>query len=354
MRLRYRAMAMVAFVVVVVATAGAAWFISQTPATIFSDSSVPVVPPFQPNAGVTEVTVGSGQSARSIGRELQQKGVIRSARLFEVLVGVTGVQNSLQAGDYEFDPGLPAIEVVSRIAQGKTASREVLIPEGRRVEEIGDLLERAGVVSKQDFLSALGERYDEPFLEQTKLTGLEGFLFPATYSFHRDPKAHDVVDTMLRAFQEQVVDKVQLEGQELTLDQVVILASIVEREAANATERPLIASVFLNRLRLGIALQADPTVQYAIAPGSIAGPDGYWKKDLSVDDLKLDSPYNTYANAGLPPGPIASPGLDAVQAVVRPASTNFLFFVAKNDGTGSHAFAETLDEHLRNVEKYQQ
>ena len=146
----------------------------------------------------------------------------------------------------------------------------------------------------------------------------------------------------------------QLEGQDLTLEQVVTLASIVEREAQKPSERPIIASVFLNRLKAGIPLQADPTVQYAVANGSAASVQQYtyWKKELTVDDLKLDSPYNTYVNAGLPPGPIANPGLASIQAVVRPATTDYLFFVAKGDG--SHVFAETLEEHLRNVEKYRQ
>jgi UPF0755 protein len=157
---------------------------------------------------------------------------------------------------------------------------------------------------------------------------------------------------MLRGFQDNVADRVQLEGQSMSLFDVVTLASIVEREAAVPEERGIIASVFLNRLRLGIALQADPTVQYAVAsdPASVE-LYGWWKKELTLDDLKIDSPYNTYLYPGLPPGPIANPGLASIEAVVQPPATNFLFFVAKNDGT--HVFAETLEEHLRNVEQYQ-
>jgi UPF0755 protein len=351
----YRTAGVIVTALAVALTVGVAWFVAQTPGSVFSNESEHTIAPFESSGSTTLITVKQGESAKSIGATLQQKGVVRSAKLFEVLVGVTGSQNSLQAGDYEFDPGLPAIEVVKRIAEGKTASRDVLIPEGRRLEEVGELLEKADVIGQQDFLAALKLRYDEPFLKQTSLASLEGFIFPATYSFNRKEKPEDVVDAMLRAFQQQVADKLQLEGQNLTLDQVMTLASIVEREAENPAERPLIASVYLNRMRLGIALQADPTVQYAVAE-SRASVDayGYWKKELTLDDLKLNSPYNTYVNPGLPPGPIANPGLAAIQAVVRPASTNFLFFVAKNDGTGSHAFAETLEEHLRNVEKYQQ
>jgi UPF0755 protein len=350
----YRIVAGIVAVLALALTAGLAWFVSETPGSVFSEETEHRIPAYQSNGSTTSITVEKGESAKAIGQALERQGVVRSSTLFEVLVGVTGAQNSLQAGDYEFDPGLPAIEVVRRIAAGKTASREIVIPEGLRNEEVGDLLEKANIIGKQQFLTALAQPHDEAFLQQTTLSSLEGFVFPAGYSFSRNEQPADVVDAMLRAFQEQVADKVQLEGQDLSLDEVVTLASIVEREAANASERPLIASVFLNRLRAGIPLQADPTVQFAVAqsPDSVASY-GYWKKDLTVDDLKIDSPYNTYTHPGLPPGPIANPGLASIQAVVRPASTNFLFFVAKNDGTGSHAFAETLEEHLLNVQKYQ-
>jgi UPF0755 protein len=143
-----------------------------------------------------------------------------------------------------------------------------------------------------------------------------------------------------------------IQAQGLTDFQTLTLASIVEREAQVASERPMIASVFLNRMKQGIPLQADPTIQYAVAqdPASIAA-NGWWKRDLTVDDLKINSPYNTYANKGLPPGPICNPGRDAIAAVAHPAQTNFLYFVAKGDG--SHAFAATLEEHNANIQKYQ-
>ena len=301
------------------------------------------------------VTVKQGESAETIGSALQQQGIIRSKRLFEIVVGLRGVQNSLEAGDYEFDPGTPVVEVVDRIAHGKTASTDVVIPEGKRVDEVGDILQSAGIVSKQAFLAALVKsQYNEPFLAQISADSLEGFVFPATYEFHHGATAHEVVDAMLMGFQTNIADKVQLEGQALTLEQVVTLASIVEREAETPSERPIIASVFLNRLKAGIPLQADPTVQYAVAsadPASVQ-QNTYWKKDLTVDDLKIDSPYNTYLNGGLPPGPIANPGLASIEAVVRPATTDYLYFFAKGDGT--HVFAETLEQHLRNIEQYGQ
>ncbi len=350
----YRVVGVLAGAFAVALTVGLAWFVMQTPGSVFTEENEHTIPPAATNGQTVLITVKKGETSSDIGADLQKQGVIRSKRLFEVLVGVTGVQNSLQAGDYEFDPGLPAVEVVRRIAEGRTASREVTIPEGLRAEEVGALLEKAGIVSQQSFMEALVRgRYDQPFLQQSTAAGLEGFIFPATYDFNKGTSAQDVVSRMLDAFQANVADKLQLEGQDLTLDQVVTLASIVEREAQVPSERPRIASVYLNRLRLGLQLQADPTVQYAVAQSADSVAQyGYWKKELTIDDLHLDSPYNTYVKAGLPPGPIANPGFDAIQAVVRPEQTNYLFFVAKGDG--SHVFAETLEEHLRNVEKYRQ
>ncbi len=350
----YRVVAGAIAAFAVALTVGLAWFMVQTPGSIFSQESERRVPPIATGGAPVIVTVKQGESAQAIGAALEREGVIRSKRLFEIMVGLRGVQNSLEAGDYEFDPGTPVVEVVDRIASGKTASRGVVIPEGRRVDEVGEILEKAGVISKDTFLAALVKsQYNEPFLQQVSAGSLEGFVFPAKYEFHRGAKASEVVATLLHGFQTNVADKVQLEGQKLTLGEAVTLASIVEREAQTPSERPIIASVYLNRLKAGIPLQADPTVQYAVAASaSSVRQYTYWKKELTVDDLKIDSPYNTYVNSGLPPGPIANPGLASIEAAVQPAETNYLFFVAKGDGT--HLFAETLEEHLRNVEKYRQ
>jgi UPF0755 protein len=269
-----------------------------------------------------------------------------------VLASLMGVGDHLAPGDYEFEKGTTALSAVQRISQGITASRIVTIPEGLRAEEIGALLEDRGVVSAAAFRSALGEQYDEPFLAALGTRGLEGVLFPATYGFVRDVTPHAAVDQLLQAYQERYQDEIRpllpSAPNGLTLLQVMTLASIVEREARVPAERPVIASVFLNRLNAGIPLQADPTVQYALGsdPASVSR-FGYWKQELSLADLDVDSPYNTYANVGLPPGPIANPGLDSIRAVLAPAGTNYLFFVARPDG--SHAFAETLEEHRQNV-----
>jgi len=333
--------------------AALALFVYATPGAISSDGPPPVRNAAPLAGDPILITIEQGESAKSIGRALQEQGIIESAKHFELMVGLTGVQESLEAGEYEFDSGIPVVEAVHRIAEGRTAARRVVIQEGLRSEEIGDILQAAGVCGKQDFLFALQKsRYSQPFLAQVSSDSLEGFLFPAVYDFRRNTPPEEVVGRLLDAFQLNVADKIQLEGQPFTLEEVVSLAAIVEREATEVSERPIIASVFENRLRSGIALQADPTVQFAVAadPASVAR-FGYWKRELTVDDLALDSPYNTYVYPGLPPGPIANPGLDTIQSVIRPAQTEYLYFVAKGDG--AHAFAETLEEHLANIERYQ-
>ncbi len=348
-----RVVTAMALLATLAAAVAVGWFVYQTPGAIADGAEPARIEPLPSGGDAVVYTIEGGASANAIGADLEAQGVIRSARHFEVLVGLTGLQNALEAGEYEFERGMPAITVVRRIASGRTVSQQVTFPEGTRVEEMAQLLDTEGVVTVEAFMAALVKsQYDFPFLQQFDAESLQGYVFPAGYEFARETTAEQVVATMLLGFQDNVADVIQLEGQALTLPEVITLAAIVEREAVAAEERPIIAGVFLNRLRSGIPLQADPTVQYAVAqdPASVE-QYGYWKQGLTLDDLKIDSPYNTYVYAGLPPGPIANPGFDSIQAVVRPAVTEFLFFVSKNDGT--HVFAETLEEHLANVEIYQ-
>jgi UPF0755 protein len=326
------------------------WQLSKTPGSLVND------PPPELRAGGTitgpvVVTVEEGDSAGEIGRKLAEAGVIQSESLFEVLVGLTGASDQLVAGEYEFAPGETTSGAVLRISQGLTSAQVVTFREGLRVEEVAALLEEQDIVPAADFLAALDDDYQATFLSSLPPdAGLEGFLFPATYGFSREETPHGAAQQMVSAFDERYIDSIQprLGDGGPSLFDAVTLASIVEREARVPEERPVIASVFLNRLASGMPLQADPTVQYAIAsdPASVA-EFGYWKAELSLADLAVDSPYNTYVNPGLPPGPIASPGLDSILAVLEPAQTEYLFFVARADG--SHAFAATLEEHQQNV-----
>lgn len=332
------------------------WAIASTPGSVLNEEPPPIARPTPRSTEVALVSVLEGESAKDVGDNLEKEGVIQSASLFRIMVSLMAIEDELVAGDYEFDRGLTTLETIGRIRNGITLPLAVTVPEGLRAEEIGLLLEEEDVVSAEEFGEALATGdYDFDFLDQIPAgRGLEGYLFPATYGFSRTVTAEVVVHDMLAAFEEKVAGPLgsQIAASGLTLHQAVTLASIVEREAALPEERPIIASVFLNRLSLGLPLQADPTVQYAVAldPESVR-LHGYWKSDLTEEDLEVNSVYNTYLVTGLPPGPIANPGLDSIRAALRPTRTNYLFFVAKDDG--SHVFAETLEEHQQNVDLYQ-
>jgi peptidoglycan lytic transglycosylase G len=315
------------------------------------------------NSGETVyISVASGDTAVSIGKRLEASQVIDSANTFERLADLLGVETTLEAGEYEFTPGTSALDALTRIRDGLTAARVVTIPEGIRMEEIAAILEQRGVVQADAFLAAAasfatsGSGLDAELLaSRPPRSNLEGYMYPATYSFStRNGDASRVVQTMLETFSQRLTPQLRQEArrQDLTMHEVLTLAAIVQREAVLPAEMPVIASVFLNRINEGMPLEADPTVQYAVStrPGSVA-EFGYWKRALTVQDLRIDSTYNTYLRQGLPPGPIANPGIEAITAVIRPAHTDFLFFVARQDG--SHAFSETFEEHQINVQRYQ-
>ncbi len=309
------------------------------------------------------IKIEKGETARTIGDKLQKAGVVRSATWFRMLAEIDGIQNDLAAGTYTFQPDTDTEAVLQRIKAGYYAPQIlVTIPEGLRIEQVADLLEKKGVVQAQPLLDAIRAGQapsDLPALgdllnDRPQGSSLEGYIFPDTYYFPIKATPADVLRTMLNAlgdrFDPDLRAAVKAEG--LTDYQALTLASIVEREAQVPSERPIIASVYLNRLKAGMPLQADPTVQYAIAQDAASiNSFGWWKQQLTQDDLKIQSPYNTYLNAGLPAGPICNPGRDAIAAVAHPAQTNYLYFVAKGDG--SHAFAATLAEHNANVQKYQ-
>jgi UPF0755 protein len=303
------------------------------------------------------VRVEEGEGLTSLGTKLEDAGVIQSARLFRALVALRGYEGQLQAGDYEFRKDQPVGLVMERLHGGTTAALQATVPEGRRLEEAAAILEAEKVLPAAEFAKAAASKeYNYDFVRQIpEGRSLEGFLFPDTYQFSLKAGPTDIVGLMLATFQRKVLTddvRADLARTRMPLYEVVTLAAIVEREGRKPEELPIIASVFLNRLRQNMPLQADPTVQYALSLNEENRRRfGLWKRDLTEADLAVDSPYNTYKVRGLPPGPIANPGRDAIVAVLRPATTTFLYFVAKPDG--SHAFASTLDEHNRNVAQFQ-
>ncbi len=301
------------------------------------------------------IEIAEGDGPSEIASQLEQRGVIDSDKRFRVLISLMGYDRLLQSGEYEFQPGTPALEVIYRLRSGLVSTKTVTVIEGWRLEEIADAVAAQGVAREEFVAAASRIDYPYPFLAGIPAGGdLEGYLYPATYTIRSSDTGESVVLKMLDAFQQNVPAGIgeQAAARELTAHDVVTLASIIQREAQLAEDKPLMAQVFESRLLLGMTLDADPTVQYAVSedPASVA-EFGYWKAGLTLDDLAYDSPYNTYQYFGLPPGPISNPAVDTMLAVVQPADTNYLYFVARPDG--SHVFAETYEEHLANVEAIQ-
>lgn len=301
-------------------------------------------------------TINPGETAATIGPRLQREGLIKDAQLFLWLVRYRGVDAQLEAGEYELRPSMTMGEIVEAVQHGRLREVSVTIPEGKRAEEVAALLEERGLVDSEAFMALVSSgAFVHDFLSDRPdeaPSSLEGFLFPETYRIPVDYDATQLLDLMLTTFGERFTpERRQLAAQKgMTIYEVVTLASIVEREAVIPEERPIIAGVYLNRLEQGMYLQSDPTVQYALGYQEDTGQ--WWKIPMSLEeDVPFDSLYNTYLYPGLPQGPICSPGLASLQAVLEPAETTYLFFFSKFDG--SHAFAETYEEHLRNQELYQ-
>jgi len=301
-------------------------------------------------------TINPGETAATIAPRLQRDGLVSDGQLFLYVVRYRGVDAQLEAGEYELRPNMTMDEIIDTLQHGRLQEVSITIPEGRRAEEVAALLQEQGLVDSEVFLALIrsgSDGYD--FLANRPAeapTSLEGFLFPETYRIPKDYDAAQILDLLLGTFGERFTpEMVQAAAQKgMSVYQVVTLASIVEREAVVAEERSIIADVYLNRLEQGMYLQSDPTVQYALGYQEESGQ--WWKIPMSLEvDMQVDSPYNTYLYGGLPPGPICSPGLASIQAVLEPADTAYLFFFSKFDG--SHAFAETYEEHLQNQELYQ-
>jgi len=301
--------------------------------------------PYQnfPSQGVF-VDVPHGASRRAVARLLANQGVVRSRWVFEALCRWRS-RSTLEAGEYFFDHPMTSLQVFETVANGRVYVRELVIPEGFSMFDIADLVQREDFASRDSFLAAARD----PALIRDLIPGapsLEGFLFPATYEFPRHPTGEQMVTAMVAHFRQQwaAISAAQPNSSGLPLEQVVTLASLVERETPKAEERPVVAGVFINRLRRRIPLQCDPTVVYAL---ELAGSYG---GSLDAASLPFDSPYNTYRHTGLPPGPIANPGSASLKAALNPPETDYLYFVANTEG--GHFFGRTLAEHNRNVALY--
>ena len=292
------------------------------------------------------VEIPAGAGSGSMARRLEEAGVVRSATAFRAAVWLRGSSRRLQAGEYRFDQPMTTAQVVDKIARGDVYVRAITFREGLTNREMAALFESGSFGAAADFLTAarnvkLVTDFDPAARD------LEGYLFPDTYTLQRKTTAAQLVERMVSRFRKTLTPEMREEAgaRGLSVRQLVTLASLVEKETGKAEERPIVAGVYTNRLRVRMPLQCDPTVIYAMMLA------GRYEGNIRREDLQMDSPYNTYRYPGLPPGPIAAPGEASLRAAAAPADVPYLYFVSRNDG--SHVFATTLDEHNRNVVTFQ-
>ncbi|MFO7749833.1 MAG: endolytic transglycosylase MltG [Desulfobacteraceae bacterium] len=288
-------------------------------------------------------SVRSGQALKTISNNLETKKIITSSLLFQIYARYRGQAGSIKAGEYVMSPAMSPEEILGVLVKGTVKLYRLTVPEGLTIEETAVLVEKAGLGTQEMFTA--GAR-DREFAEKLGISApsLEGYLFPETYFFPKNSSVRTIITTMVERFNIVFSDQWHQRAKEMGMSRhdIVILASIVEKETGDASERPIIASVFHNRLKKGMRLESDPTVIYGM-------PD--FNGNITRRDLRTKTPYNTYKIAGLPLGPIANPGKMSLKAVLFPANTDFLFFVSKKDTT--HKFSRTLREHNRAVRKYQ-
>lgn len=292
------------------------------------------------------IDITHGSDAVTIARQLIAAGIVRDRWAFRYATWKTKSASRLQAGEYKFDSPMTAIQVLEKIARGRVHLRTITFPEGLTLAQMAEIFGASDFGTREEFYAS-GQNTELVAHFDQDATDLEGYLFPDTYALPRDATAGQLVSAMVASFEQKFDEELRRESQVrgFTPREVVTLASIIERETARADERTVVSGVFTNRLELGMLLQSDPTVIYALQRA------GLYKNNLTRANLRFDSPYNTYVYAGLPPGPIASPGLAALKAAVQPDDVQYLYFVSRNDG--SHVFAASLREHNRNVREYQ-
>jgi UPF0755 protein len=308
--------------------------------------------PMNTDGKARNFTIELGESIPTIATRLEREGFIKNASTFSAYLRYSGLDVTLQAGEYLLSPSMTAIEIAQHLQDPTPAEVEFNILKGWRAEEIAASLPTSGFqITSDEFLAAL----ETPPADYEILasippgSSLEGFLFPGSYRLSRQITTDQFITAFAENFSQNMRPELinGFENQGLTVFQAVILASIVEREAVVIDEMPLIASVFLNRYAIGMKLDADSTVQYAL--GYDERNNTWWTNPLTREHLQVDSPYNTYLYPGLPPGPIANPGIDALLAVAFPADSTYYYFRAACDDSGTHSFAETYEEHLQNA-----
>ncbi len=303
-----------------------------------------LVTPRNPNGANQFFVVNEGEPVLSIASRLEQEGLTLDANAFLDYLIYKGLDTSIQAGTFELSSAMSIVDIAHELQDATPSQVTFVVLPGWRMEEIAASLPTSGLnAAPEQFLAVARDPFSLDFMFDAQTH--EGFLYPDAYVLPRETNAEQLVEALVRNFALHLTNDLRagFEQQGLTVYQAVTLASIVEREAVIDEEKPLIASVFLNRLALGMKLDSDPTVQYALGY-----EQDWWPNPLSLADLEFDSPFNTYRYAGLPPAPIANPGRSALRAVAFPADTPYFYFRARCDGSGYHVFAETFEEHIAN------
>jgi len=290
------------------------------------------------------ISIAPGATLKQISNNLESHNLIRSASAFRLLANIRKKQTHIQVGEYELSQSMLPMDILKAITSGKTVLHPITIPEGYRITEIAELFSKKILIDKEVFIK---ESRNKDLIQELDINSdsLEGYLFPETYHFSKHSSEKKIIQTMLNTFKQKMQSQSildQVTNSKMSMHEIITLASLIEKETGKNEERKHISSVFHNRLRKKMLLQTDPTVIYAIEEfdGNIR------KKDLSID-----SPYNTYRYKGLPPGPIASPGLKSITAALSPIKTNHFYFVSRKDG--SHHFSSSLEEHNNAVRRYQ-
>jgi UPF0755 protein len=289
------------------------------------------------------IDIAPGQSFKKTTADLNQQGLITNTFKFALLSRITGLDKQVKSGEFILASTMTPLEVLQKMASSKVRLYRLTVPEGLTVSQVAAIVDKAGLVPEKSFIAATTDQQVIRQL-QGEASALEGYLFPDTYHFPKNASSQDIVSAMIRRFQKVFTPEWKERAQALgfSVHEIVTLASIIEKETGAAFERPLISSVFHNRLKRKMRLETDPTVIYGLK-----NFDG----NLTRKHLRTPTPYNTYIIKGLPPGPICSPGAEALRAALYPADSEYLFFVSKKDTT--HAFSKTLKEHNRAVRKYQ-
>lgn len=290
---------------------------------------------------VRVVSFPAGSSIKKLAIDLKRNGIIRSSWHFIIVSRLRGQAHRLKAGDYRFTDAMTTTDILRKVVSGDVDFQRFTLPEGYSIYQAAELLQQQHFLERNDFLRACG---DPRLLTRLgiRTASAEGYLYPATYNLSQGETAEQLVAQMTAHFEKNYsVVAGNVSGRKMSRHEVVTLASMIEKEAVSPAEKPLISSVFYNRLRIGMPLQSDPTTIYGVRT---------FGSTVTKADIKRPSPYNTYLNSGLPPGPIGNPGADALRAALHPADTPYLYFVARQDGT--HQFSRTLEEHNQAVQKY--